>query len=229
MSNSILFHGQCIAGFDHQFFSWGKEVHEIIVRRAGNFRCPSCNSGDVTATPIDIREIIGLPLGRKRCVFDVQMHRLRCHDCSSYRMENLPFTSSSKTHITKALERAVIELREHMSISAVANYYGLDWRLVKNLEKAHLKRKYAHISLREVKYIGVDEIYVGHKNYKTIVRDLNSGSVLHVGDGKGKQALEAFTKRLNRAKISIEVIAMDMASGYAAWARKNLPNNWLLV
>jgi transposase len=78
------------------------------------------------------------------------------------------------------------------------------------------------VPLLGVKIIGMDEIYVGKKKYKTIVRDLETGAVLHVGDGKGGDALKDFHVRLKRSKAKIEVIAMDMSSEYAAWAKKNL-------
>ena len=71
-----------------------------------------------------------------------------------------------------------------MSIKAVANYYGLSWSTIKDIEKSHLKKKYKHVNLREVKAIGIDEIFMGktlgYKGYLTIVRDLETGAVLDV-------------------------------------------------
>ena len=51
--------------------------------------------------------------------------------------------------------------------------------------------------LKHVKQIAIDEISIGkgHK-YLTIVMDLKSGAVLHVGRGKGGDALTAFWRRL---------------------------------
>ena len=87
-------------------------------------------------------------------------------------MEELPFISSSHAKITRQLERGIIELREQLSISAVARYFQLDWKMVKAVEKTYLKRKYRRIPLAHVTVLGIDEIYVGHKKYKTVVRDL---------------------------------------------------------
>jgi len=110
-----------------------------------------------------------------------------------------------------------------MSISAISNYFNVDWRTVKNIEKKSLAKKYASVSLAGVRVIGVDEIYVGKKKYKTVVRDLESGRVLHVGNGKGGAALEEFGRRLARSKAEVETIAMDMSSGYSSWFRGKLP------
>ena len=48
-----------------------------------------------------------------------------------------------------------------MSLSAIANYFGLHWTTVKDIEKQHLKKKYKTVSLVGVRVIGIDEIYVG--------------------------------------------------------------------
>ena len=40
--------------------------------------------------------------------------------------------------------------------------------------------------------------------YKTIVVDLLSGRILHVGDGKGAEALDGFWKRLGDSKAKIK-------------------------
>jgi transposase len=138
-------------------------------------------------------------------------------------MEELPFLSEPKSRITKQLERTILELRPEMSITALANYFHLDWRCVKNVEKKALERKYASVPLKNVKVIGVDEIHVGKSGYKTIVRDLESGAVLSVSDGKGSESLESFSSKIKRSQASIEAVAMDMSTAYIKWATENLP------
>lgn len=87
----------------------------------------------------------------------------------------------------------MLELRPHMSIRAVANYFHLRWHTVKKLEKKHLKKKFDKIQTAHVKAIGIDEIHVGRgmqqAQFLTLVRDLESGVVIHVGDDKGVSAL----------------------------------------
>ncbi|MFA5168984.1 MAG: hypothetical protein WC530_10705 [Candidatus Omnitrophota bacterium] len=88
-----------------------------------------------------------------------------------------------------------------MTIRAISKYFQLDWRIVKFTEKRYLKRKFKHIKLKEVRYIGIDEIAIGHDDagktaYWTIVRDLDSGAVLHVDRGKSGEALRRFLNRV---------------------------------
>lgn len=113
-----------------------------------------------------------------------------------------------------------------MTISAVALLTGLSWDTVKEIEKSNLKRKFKHISLKGVNIIGIDEVYMGSKmGYLTIVRDLESGRVLYIGNGKGSEALKPFNRRIKRRSKKIKAVVMDMANSYSKWARENLPDS----
>ena len=126
-----------------------------------------------------------------------------------------------KARLTKSFERTILELCEHMSIRAVSNYFHLRWHTVKELEKKHLEKKFSMISMSEVKIIGIDEIYVSRtaeQKFITVIRDLESGAVLHVGDGKGLTALDGALKILKKSKI--KAVAMDMSNAYKSWTLK---------
>ena len=53
----------------------------------------------------------------------------------------------------------------------------------------------------------------GHR-YLTIVLDLESGVVVHVGQGKGGDALSDFWVRLRRSGAKVEAVATDMSPAY---------------
>ena len=69
------------------------------------------------------------------------------------------------------------------------------------------------LCLEGVDSIGIDEFAVrkGHV-YKTIVVDLKSGRILHVGQGKAADALAGFWKRGRRKKLDIKYIATDLSA-----------------
>ena len=50
-----------------------------------------------------------------------------------------------------------------------------------------------------------------------------SGAVLFAGQGKGGDALLKFERRLRASKCKIQVVAMDMSSGYSAWVKRTVP------
>jgi len=81
-----------------------------------------------------------------------------------------------------------------------------------------------------VRYLAIDEVYLGKKRkYITIVLDLRTGRVIHIGRGKGKAALKGLWGRLRRSKAKIQAVATDMASGYIAAVLEHLPKADLVL
>ena len=232
MSTSLIYHTQGIVGFQHErlLFSEGKAVQRISRRE---FRCPLCHTGSVSTYPLRERLIQGLPYGTKPTYFRVTVHRIYCPKCKQSTVEKLPFLSHSEARQTQAFERSIIELRRDMSISAISRHYDIAWSSVKEIEKRHLQKKFAHIPLKKVKVIGIDEIAIGRIGgrrpaYWTIVRDLESGAVLCVDKGKDGDSLHGFLKRLRRSKAKIELVAMDMGKSFVAWVKENLPDTQIV-
>ena len=186
MSTSLLYHTQGIRGFQFQRFDYfGGQVAARIIRDSGTFICPECGSYETTPTYTGTRTIKALPMGSKNFVLQVAMHRIRCHRCGVFKMERLPFLPTAKARVTRSLVRSVIDLRSKMTITDLAKHFNLHWTTIKDIEKNHLKKKFRHIRLRDVRWIGVDEVHTGErmgkKGFITVVRDMKSGAVLHVG------------------------------------------------
>ena len=221
-----LYYTQHVRGFQQESVKYSRLKVEITLRRTVQ-RCPTCGATKVTEELQGIRDVRGEPLGNCREVHLLYpVHRLYCHHCHRREMEHIPFLSHSKAKLTKSLERTVIELRQYMSINAVANHFYLRWHTVKELEKRYLRHRFAKIPTAHIKAIGIDEIHVGNgkadSQYLTIVRDLDSGAVIHVGDGKGINALAGVTRKLKRSKL--KVVTMDMANAYFSWIQENFPH-----
>ncbi|WDP84667.1 MAG: ISL3 family transposase [Desulfobacter sp.] len=74
-----------------------------------------------------------------------------------------------------------------------------------------------------VRQIAIDEISIGkgHK-YLTIVMDLESGRILHVGEGKGGEALKSFWTKVKISKAKIKAVSIDMSPAYLSAVIENL-------
>jgi len=111
-----------------------------------------------------------------------------------------------------------------MTILDVAELTGLCWDTVKNLVKERLAKDYAHIRLKELQRLAIDEIYLGRKQkYLTLVIDQESGRIIWVGRGKAGEALSGFWRRLQASGAKIEAVAMDMSQAYARTVTRHLP------
>ncbi len=170
-----------------------------------------------------------LPVGHKKIELAVDIPRLFCKDCGAIRQANLDFADPKK-HYTRSLERFVVDLCRRMTLADAAELTGLSWDTVKDIDKAYLKDKYQSVSLAAVRYIAIDEVYLGRKRkFITIVMDLETGRVIHVGQGKGKDALNGLWKRLKRCHAKVQAVATDMASGYMAAVLEHLPEADLVL
>ena len=223
--STYLYYTQGIRDFQEGTTTFTGERLEIrLIRR--NHRCPKCRSRLLTLEELCERDVRGLPMGRLREVHLIYtLHRIYCHRCHERSIEPVPFISHPKARLTSEFERTILELREQVSIRALASYFHLRWHTVKDIEKRYLCHKFATIDTSRVQAIGIDEIQVGHgqanRSFLTIVRDLESGAVIHVGDGKGITALEGALSKLNASKLKL--VTMDMANAYFTWFAEHFP------
>jgi transposase len=112
-----------------------------------------------------------------------------------------------------------------MTLSDVADLTLLSWDTVKTIVKTHLQKDYGRPALRDVRYLGIDEIHLGKKQrFYTIVIDLEDGRILWAKPGRGKAALRGFWRRLRLAKAKIKAVAMDMSGAYWSAVLEHLPD-----
>jgi len=191
--------------------------------------CPVCRSRRVIRYGSKRRVFKTLPVGRRQVELEVTIPRLACQDCGAVRQVELEFADPKK-HYTHSLERYAAQLCRVMTIQEVAKLTGLGWDTVKEIDKTWLRRQYGKIKWKQVRYLALDEVYLGKKRKViTIAMDLETGRVLHIGKGKGKDALKGLWRRLKRAKAKIQAVATDMASGYMAAVLEHLPKADLVL
>lgn len=112
-----------------------------------------------------------------------------------------------------------------MTLSDVAELTLLSWDTVKTIVKTHLAKDYGKPFLKGVRYLGIDEIYVGKKGrFYTIVIDLEDGRILWAKPGRGGAALRGFWRRLRLAKAKIQAVATDMSAAYWSAVLEHLPD-----
>lgn len=190
--------------------------------------CPRCHKKDYVCSGTVTREFKSLPMGNRPITLRMTVQRIRCNHCGCTIQEHIPF-ARAKCQYTKRLAVYIQSLCQYMTIKAVADHLGMSWNTVKEINKEYLRRKYGKPGLDGLKYIGIDEFAVkkGHV-YMTIVADLESGQVVYVGDGKGKDALDGFWKRLSRSKCDIKAVSTDLSGAFISAVREHLPDATLV-
>jgi len=163
------------------------------------------------------------PIGRKKCILDLVLHRVQCCECSTLWWPTLPFMIGTHRFV-RSFALTVLDLLRFGTIRSVAEFLGVGWDLVKDIHKERLRFLYRKIPLHKVEVIGIDEFSLkeGH-HYMTVVTDLRTGRVLHAVEGKGKEDIRPFLESLARRGKKLQAVAMDMSSAYFWAVREILP------
>lgn len=215
MSTSLLYHAFGVRGYRYHKTEYREGgVRITITQPRESYRCPECGSHEVVGRGMTPRTFRAVPIGSKPVFVAFSVPRVECRSCGVVRQVEIGFADPRRSY-TKSFERYALELSRLMTIQDVAKHVGVSWDVIKDIQKRDLKRRFARVKLKHVRQIAIDEISVGKGHrYVTIVLDLESGAVLHVGEGKGVDALTPFWKRLRSSGAKVEAVAIDMSPAY---------------
>ena len=229
MSTSLLYHGFGIRGYRYvrtEYIEGG--VVFTIEQNPTTHRCPICGGKDTILKGGVVRRFRGLPIGSRKVTIVFRVPRIKCRDCKAVRQTPIAFADPRRSY-TQSFAQYVLELARMMTIRDVALHLGVSWDVVKEIVKHDLQKRFSRPKLKDVRQIAIDEISIGKGHrYLTLVLDLESGAVVHVGQGKGGDALKAFWTRLGRGRAKIEAVAIDMSPAYIQAVLTHLPQATLV-
>lgn len=224
MSTSLLYHAFGVRGYRYVKTEYDRgEVIFTIEQPRETYCCSACGSEHVIGRGQNCRRLRTVPIGGKPVYLMLAVPRVECRDCGAVRQVRIGFADARLSY-TKAFQRYALELSRYMTIKDVAKHLGISWDVIKQIQKADLRRRFDRPKVKHLRQIAIDEISTakGHV-YLTIVLDLESGAVVHVGRGKGGDALRDFWTRLRRAGAKIEAVATDMSPAYIDAVTTHLP------
>lgn len=223
MSTSLLYHAFNIKEVEYRATKYignnvifKAEVSESIKS------CSFCQSDDVIFKGKKTRFLHLPPTGRKRCVLELLMHRLRCKSCGTLCWPRLPFMNGNKRY-TRAFALTVIDLLQFSSIRAVADYLNVGWDLVKKIHKDKLRIMYQKQDYKDLVYLGIDEFSLrkGH-SYMTIFVNLQSGRIIHAVEGRSSEVVSPFLRKISQKATNLKAVAVDMSQSYLKAINENL-------
>ncbi len=229
MSTSLLYHAFGVRGYRYvkTDYSQGRVTFTIEQPRE-SYRCPVCGSDDVRGRGRTLRRFRTVSIGGKPVYLAFAVPRVACRACGALRQLSIGF-ADPRVSYTKAFQRYALELSRYMTIQDVARHLGISWDVIKEMQKEDLQRRFGTPQLKHLRQIAIDEISTakGHV-YLTIVLDLESGAVVHVGRGKGGDALKDFWIRLRHSRAKVEAVATDMSPAYIDAVLTHLPHATLV-
>lgn len=227
MNSSFLYHAWGLYNHicTHEEYK-GNTIILHVEAKGRQIECPNCGCRHLVKNGCRMRDFIGLPVGGKKVIIRMKVQRYKCKNkvCDYDCQEHIPFATGSCGY-THRFAKYVVGLLKAMTLKDAANLLGVTWDTIKEIHSRHLEYHYAPPSLDGVDCIGIDEFAVrkGHI-YKTMVVDLRSGRILHVGEGKGADALKGFWKRIKRKGIDIKYVATDLSAAFISSVYEHCPN-----
>lgn len=187
--------------------------------------CPDCGRYHrpifQESAPILIRDCT---IGDFETFLEIRPYRVAC--CGGTRVERLPFKAPGHRMTRRFFER-LAALCRRLTVLEVATMAGLSQDTVARVDKeaTELALGGSEPFLGDrIRWIGIDEVSrTGGHQYFTIVTDLERGTVLWIGDGKGEEGLAPFFEKLGPKKTRrIKGVVADL--GYRTSIERWLPH-----
>lgn len=196
---------------------------ELLPRRDHPRRCGGCGQASLSIHDTEERWVKDLPI--LDCPTYLLVHRVRvaCSRCGA-KLEELPWLEPY-ARVTVRLAQNVARLCKVTSVKHAAEFYGLNWKTAKKIDKAYLLKELGPVDLSGVEQIALDEfaIHKGHR-YATVIIDPNVRRVLWVGRGHGREDIRPFFELLGEeGRKRIKAVAMDMNGAYEAEVNAQCP------
>jgi transposase len=188
-------------------------------------RCHQCGTRCPTIHSRSMRDVRDLDLAGTRVTLACHLRKAYCPACGRVMNEQC---EAMRPHqrITERLARYAHQLCAKMSVAEVARHLGLDWKTVKQADKAFLEKKHGTTNYEGLRILAVDEVAVkkGHQ-YMTVVLDYLSGRVVWMGEGRKQETLEGFFAGMSdEQRAGVQAVAMDMWDPFIAAVRARLPH-----
>jgi len=189
---------------------------------------PVCHKCATLGTAIhdwEERIVRDLSLSDKRVFLHCRYRKIFCPTCKSVRIKDLEcFAPYSR--VTRRLAQYIHDLCSVMTVQEVANHLKLDWKTVKEIDKAFLEKEYGTPKLDGLRVLAVDEIAIKKRHrYMTVVLDYETGRVVWMKEDRTCETLcEFFSLMSEEQRKRLEAIAMDMWDPYIKAVQESVPH-----
>jgi len=197
---------------------------ELVPRPDGVLRCSGCGGVAAGVHQTTERWVRDLPVFDADTRLLVHRRRVLCPRCGP-KVEALPWLDRYQ-RVTCRLAQSVARLCSVLPVQHTADFFGLNWKTVKAIDKRHLVKTLGPVNLSGVRIIAMDEFAIekGHR-YATVIIQPGTKRVLWVGRGRSRESIRPFFELLGEdGRQRLVAVAMDMNGAYAEEVKAQCPN-----
>lgn len=198
---------------------------DVVLEHAKGKRwaCPECGELCGLHDHADERTWRHLDSCQFQTFIRARIPRVNCPE-HGVRQARVPW-SEPGSRFTLLFEAFAVKVLRETSVSGGAKLLKVSWDEAHGIMKDAVERGLAARGELELRVIGVDEKSLGRRlGFVTLVYDLRGHRVVHIADGRSKEALESFFLTLEPYQLArLDAMAMDMARPYIAVAEEALP------
>lgn len=201
----------------------GQDVFLILECTEEKVKCKYCENLTDELHQTRYVMVRDLPISGQIVYLKVPRRKFYCKHCQHYFTEELEFMKPRRKY-TERYEKYIYQRVNSSSIEQVKREESLSWDQVDGIHKHQceaLKKNW-----NEVKRVGMDEIAKrkGHKNYATVLSDLDKGELIKVIDSHEQTAIiETLMKQPLEVREKVEEVSVDMWGGFPAIIEKVFP------
>lgn len=201
-----------------------KRIEVELMPLAGrDMFCCACGQRCANVHETTKRVVRDLPILDAQTYLIVHRRRLVCPRCGPT-LEHLSWLAKY-SRVTRRLAESVARLCGVLAVKHVAEYLGLSWDQVKEIDKRSLRERVGAVDLSKVEVIGMDEfaLHKGHR-YATIVVEPYRKEVLWIGKGRSRESIRPFFKLLGQQGCKrLKAVVMDMNASYEEEIKEHSP------
>jgi len=200
----------------------GSVVVHLARRSGAPLECPECGRAcpGYDAQPRRWRH---LDTCQFRTILEAEVPRCHCPE-HGVKQVRVPWAEPG-SRFTALFERLAIDWMREAGRSAAARRLGLSWSEADGIMQRAVDRGLARRTADPVWLLGVDEKSFQGREFVTVVCDLEEGTVLHVADGRGSEALrDCYAALTADQRSAVAAVAMDMHQPYVAATQAVLPD-----
>ena len=193
--------------------------------------CPHCLKKRRIIHQSYERQIRDLAMTGKEVYLHLNQRQFYCPDCDRRFNERFNFIAPQRA-MTRRYERHVYESCKASTIQKVSTQENLVWSTVNDICQRGARQELQERTLLNVKVVGMDEFAIkkGHRDYATVIVDLERVEVIDILDYREQAKLIAYFKNKGTGWCEgIEVFCSDMWSGFMNTARAVFPRATIIV